>query len=114
MLPFFTREGQEDKMGYPTQIFWDSKNRLWAGQLDGSVLLCEDLQKAAVKLDIPNTTKTPQMVFAEDQYQQVWVVVSVNSKKPPSRKPRLLIQKKESNLLFPCCEELHYYQGAPD
>lgn len=74
--PFLTREGREEELGYPTQIFWDSQSRLWAGQLDGSVLLCEDLQKSPIKLDVPNTTKTPHMVFAEDQYQQLWVVVS--------------------------------------
>ncbi|MCE2611747.1 GAF domain-containing protein [Flavobacteriaceae bacterium D16] len=76
VLPLITREDLEGRMEYPTQIFWDSKQRLWAGQLNGSVYRYEILENKSAQMDIPAVDKSPHMVFDEDQYGHIWVVVS--------------------------------------
>ena len=76
VLPFLTSEDLAGIMGYPTQIFWDSKNRLWTGQLNGSVMLLDYRDKEPVKLDVPDVDKSTQMTFAEDQYGRIWLVVA--------------------------------------
>ncbi|MBT8204755.1 MAG: GAF domain-containing protein [Eudoraea sp.] len=74
--PWLTRSDIGNKMGYPTQIYWDSLNRLWVGQLNGSVLLFQDQLNNPLQLKVPDVEKSPKIVFGEDTYGNIWVVVS--------------------------------------
>ncbi len=76
IAPWLTRSNFENTMGYPTQIYWDTQDRLWVGQLNGSVLLFQKNLNEPVKLNLPNVDKSPKIVFGEDSYGNIWGVVS--------------------------------------
>ena len=74
--PWLTRELEKGQLGYPTQIFWDSQNRLWIGQLNGSVGYCRGEAGNCGMINLPGISKSSAMVFGEDQFGNIWIVVS--------------------------------------
>ncbi len=76
ITPWLTRNGTENFMGYPTQVYLDSQDRIWVGQLNGSVILFPDVVANPIALDIADVEKSPKVIFGEDAYGQIWMVVS--------------------------------------
>ena len=74
--PWITRKGDDNAIGYPTQIYQDSQHRLWVGQLDGSVALIKGKSSDPLILKLPGVDKTQRIVFGEDSYGHIWMVVS--------------------------------------
>ncbi len=60
-------------MNYPGRLFKDSKNRLWVGQLDGTIFLGRNGVKEKESFKVMNQ-KTPKTYFGEDEFGTIWVL----------------------------------------
>ncbi len=60
---------------YPTTLFRDSENRLWAAQMNGSLLLYSEDLKKLNEFTLASGEKIPKMVFGEDVFKTIWVLV---------------------------------------
>ncbi len=66
---------QEEDLKYPTELFRDSKGRLWAGLLDGSVYTFSDPNGESATYQLGSGVKTPHSFFSEDSYGNLWVLI---------------------------------------
>ncbi|NHF59530.1 hypothetical protein FK220_009270 [Flavobacteriaceae bacterium TP-CH-4] len=60
---------------YPTGLFKDSQNRLWTGQMNGSILMFSQEEDLGKLFDSVSRVKTPKMFFGEDTFGTIWVLV---------------------------------------
>ncbi len=73
--PWQEADDTENNAGYPGNLFNDSQDRLWVGQLDGSVLLYTNGSGKPTKYPLTNGVKTTQIFFGEDKFQTVWILL---------------------------------------
>nr|WP_299337737.1 GAF domain-containing protein [Allomuricauda sp.] len=62
-------------MGYPEELFRDSKGRLWVGQLNGSVFSLGASGKLQNRFQLSDRTKTEKIAFGEGPNNQIWAMV---------------------------------------
>ncbi|WP_435623967.1 hypothetical protein [Flagellimonas sp.] len=67
-------EGQ-NLMRYPETLFKDSQNRIWVGQLDGSVFCLDSSGRMHKRFVISNQPRTENISFQEDQFNTIWALV---------------------------------------
>ena len=60
---------------YPRSLLMDDQNRLWIGQLDGDVFVYNKEEAYFNKFQISSGSKTPKMIFGQDSYGTVWVLL---------------------------------------
>ncbi len=60
---------------YPTELFKDGKNRLWIGQMNGSIMMFSGNTDKGKPFDLVSREKIPKMVFGEDKFGTIWVLV---------------------------------------
>ncbi|WP_445382960.1 ligand-binding sensor domain-containing protein [Robiginitalea sp. IMCC43444] len=63
------------RLHYPTNLFTDSRGRLWSAQMDGTVVSFEKGAREGAVFPLQQGVKTPRMAFAEDARQTLWVLV---------------------------------------
>ncbi|TAI47644.1 hypothetical protein [Flagellimonas allohymeniacidonis] len=62
-------------MGYPEVLFKDSQNRIWVGQLDGSVFCLNESGRLHKRFVLSDQAKTEKISFEEDKFNTVWTLV---------------------------------------
>ncbi|MBT8300909.1 MAG: hypothetical protein KJO63_06230, partial [Maribacter sp.] len=65
-----TQEGH-----YPTMLFKDTKARLWAGQMDGSIRMFETDKGIDKIFNVGQKNKTTHSYFGEDSFGTVWALI---------------------------------------
>nr|WP_298996247.1 GAF domain-containing protein [uncultured Allomuricauda sp.] len=65
----------ETLMGYPEELFRDSKGRFWVSQLDGSVFSIDASGKLQRKFQLSNHPKTGKITFGEDKNNTIWAMI---------------------------------------
>ncbi|MEM9077165.1 MAG: hypothetical protein AAGC43_09000 [Bacteroidota bacterium] len=65
----------ENMMGYPEELFRDTKGRFWVSQLNGSVFSIDPTGKLQNRFRLSNRPKTEKIVFGEDNTKTVWAMV---------------------------------------
>lgn len=65
-----TKEGH-----YPTTLFKDTKNRLWTGQMNGSIQMFENNKSTGGILSVGEKKKTTHIYFGEDTFSTIWSLV---------------------------------------
>ncbi len=60
---------------YPTLLFKDSKDKLWAGQMDGSIRMFENNSSTGKVFTIGRKNKTTHSYFGEDSFGTVWALI---------------------------------------
>lgn len=60
---------------YPTELFKDSQNRLWTGQMNGSIVMFPEGSNQGKPFDLLLREQTLKMVFGEDKFGTIWVLV---------------------------------------
>ncbi|MGI9546367.1 MAG: ligand-binding sensor domain-containing protein [Flavobacteriaceae bacterium] len=60
---------------YPTNLLLDSQDRLWIGQLDGSVFMHKKEQGSSMRFQLNSGVNTPKILFGEDNYTTVWAFI---------------------------------------
>ncbi len=66
--------GDKGDLGYPQQLFMDATQRLWIGQVDGSVFTYQSSGRVRNKLSLDTPNKTDKTTFGEDRFGNVWVL----------------------------------------
>ncbi|WP_425237746.1 ligand-binding sensor domain-containing protein [Ulvibacterium sp.] len=67
--------GSSATLHYPTELFKDSQNRLWTGLMNGSIMMFPELSNYGKPFDLISREKTPKMIFGEDKFGTIWVLV---------------------------------------
>ncbi|MGB5819612.1 MAG: GAF domain-containing protein [Saonia sp.] len=75
IIPHTIVEEDSDGMGYPEQLYRDSKSRLWVGQLNGSVFVIDKHGTKPSRISLPFKSRTPKIFFGEDQFKTIWALV---------------------------------------
>ena len=60
---------------YPNELFRDSQNRLWTGQMNGSIMMFSDTNFQGKHYELTPGIKTPRIFFGEDKFGTVWALV---------------------------------------
>ncbi|NAY91310.1 GAF domain-containing protein [Muricauda sp. JGD-17] len=60
---------------YPTSLFKDSKERLWTGQMDGSIVMYDTEKSDGIVFKLVEERKTEQISFGEDKFGTLWVLI---------------------------------------
>ncbi|WP_422079388.1 ligand-binding sensor domain-containing protein [Ulvibacterium sp.] len=63
---------------YPTELFKDGQNRLWIGQMNGSIMMFSGNTDKGRPFDLVSKEKVPKMVFGEDKFGTIWVLAPGN------------------------------------
>ncbi|MEW7290315.1 ligand-binding sensor domain-containing protein [Aquimarina sp. 2304DJ70-9] len=62
-------------MSYPEQLFSDSKDRLWIGQLDGAVYRQDRIDIKKQQFSIAPNRRISDIFFSEDRFGTVWILI---------------------------------------
>ncbi|MEX0289531.1 MAG: hypothetical protein AB3N14_10520, partial [Flavobacteriaceae bacterium] len=66
---------RSDDLKYPTNLFQDSKNRLWVGQLNGALTLYPDKSEVRAHYRLSTKAKNQDIFVNEDKFGTIWVLV---------------------------------------
>jgi AraC family chitin signaling transcriptional activator len=73
--PWLEADDTDENLSYPGNLFYDNQNRLWVGQLDGSIFLYANGRNKPTKHTLITGVKTSRIFFGEDKYQTIWILV---------------------------------------
>ncbi|MEM9364149.1 MAG: GAF domain-containing protein [Bacteroidota bacterium] len=65
----------ENMMGYPEELFKDTKGRFWVSQLNGNVFSIDPSGQLQNRFQLSSRTKTGKITFREDKTKTVWAMV---------------------------------------
>ncbi|HMB64456.1 MAG TPA: hypothetical protein VKN36_15355 [Eudoraea sp.] len=63
---------------YPTELFQDSRGRVWAGQMNGSVFMYSSTEANGMRFEPVPEEKTAHIFFGEDIFNTVWALIPKN------------------------------------
>ena len=76
--PYLEVDDSISDLEYPRSLLMDDQNRLWIGQLDGEVFVYNKEEAYFNKLQISMGNKTPKMIFGQDSFGTVWVLLPLH------------------------------------
>ena len=73
--PYLEVDETISDLEYPRNLMLDETNRLWIGQLDGEVFVYNKEENFSKRFQLALGTKTPKMIFEEDSFGTVWILI---------------------------------------